>query len=151
MHYITDIFSNKILQTAGLSWLVAQIIKVIITLIRDKRLDFTKLFSSGGMPSSHAAFTVSLASAVGFVTGFKSVEFATTAAFAFVVMYDATGVRRSAGEQARILNRIVDSLGHENISETGKKLKELLGHTPFEVFGGAILGVFIAVIFNIFA
>lgn len=151
MYYITDIFSNKVLQTAVLSWFVAQMIKVIITLIKDDRLDFTKLFSSGGMPSSHAAFTVSLAVAVGFAAGFRSVEFAIAAAFAFVVMYDATGVRRSAGEQARILNRIVESMGRENISETGKKLKELLGHTPFEVFGGAILGIVIAVIFNIYA
>ncbi len=146
MNYIADIFSNKILLVSGISWLAAQVIKVIITLIKTRRFDFTRLLGSGGMPSSHAAFTVSLATATGLQVGFKSPLFAVTAAFAFVVMYDATGVRRSAGEQAKILNRIVESMEHGDISETGKKLKELLGHTPFEVFAGAILGVFIAVI-----
>lgn len=146
MDYITDIFSNKILQTAGVSWLIAQVIKVIITLTKTRRFDFARLLGSGGMPSSHAAFTVSLATAVGLQTGFKSPLFAVTAAFSFVVMYDATGVRRSAGEQAKILNRIMESMEHGDTKETGKKLKELLGHTPFEVFAGAILGVFIAVI-----
>lgn len=146
MSYITDIFSNKILQTAAISWLAAQTIKIVITLIVTKRFDFTRLFGSGGMPSSHAAFTVALATDVGLQSGFKSPLFAVTAAFAFVVMYDATGVRRSAGEQARIINKIVEAMGHGDISETGKKLKELLGHTPFEVFAGAVLGIFIAVI-----
>ena len=146
MDYIVDILTNKILQTSVLAWFLAQIIKVIIGLLTTKQFDFTRLFGSGGMPSSHAAFTVSLATAVGLEAGFNSRIFAVTAAFAFVVMYDATGVRRSAGEQARILNRIVESMGNGDVSETGKKLKELLGHTPFEVFAGAVLGIVIAVI-----
>lgn len=146
MNYIIDIFSNKILQIAIISWFIAQVIKVVLTLLKDRRLDFTRLFGSGGMPSSHASFTVSLATAVGFYTRFTSVEFALAAAFAIVVMYDATGVRRSAGEQAKILNKIVESMRHENFSETGEKLKELLGHTPVQVFAGAILGVVVAII-----
>ena len=146
MEHIIEIFTNKILQTAILSWFAAQVIKVILTLLKDRTLDFTRLFGSGGMPSSHAAFTVSLATAVGFTSSFASVDFALAAAFAIVVMYDATGVRRSAGEQASILNKIVEKLGKEHISETGKKLKELLGHTPIQVFAGAILGLFIAII-----
>ncbi len=146
MDYIIEIFNNKIIQTAIISWFVAQVIKVILTLIKDRTLDFTRLFGSGGMPSSHAAFTVSLATAVGYTASFSSVEFALAAAFAIVVMYDATGVRRSAGEQAAILNKIVEKLGKEHISETGKKLKELLGHTPVQVFAGAVLGLFIAII-----
>lgn len=146
MNYIIEIFTNKIIQTAILSWFIAQVIKVILTLIKDRTLDFTRLFGSGGMPSSHASFTVSLATAVGFTASFSSVEFALAAAFAIVVMYDATGVRRSAGEQAAILNKIVERLGKEHISETGKKLKELLGHTPVQVFAGAVLGLFIAII-----
>ena len=100
MNYIIDIFSNKILQIAIISWFIAQVIKVVLTLLKDRRLDFTRLFGSGGMPSSHASFTVSLATAVGFYTRFTSVEFALAAAFAIVVMYDATGVRRAAGKQA---------------------------------------------------
>lgn len=150
MSYIIDILSNNILQTALISWAVAQLIKAIIALIKYRRFDFTRLFGSGGMPSSHSAFTVSLAVAVGLNTGFNSVEFAITAAFAIVVMYDATGVRRSAGEQAKILNRIVESLGQKNISQTGKRLKELLGHTPLEVFAGAILGIIIGIVYNIY-
>lgn len=147
MNYIIDVFTNKILLIAVLSWFVAQVIKVILTLIKFRELDFTRLFGSGGMPSSHASFTVSLASAVGFTTGFSSVEFALAAAFAIVVMYDATGVRRSAGEQAKILNQIVETMKNDKISDTGKKLKELLGHTPIQVFAGAVLGAFIACIF----
>ena len=147
MNYIIDVFTNKILLIAVLSWFVAQVIKVILTLIKFRELDFTRLFGSGGMPSSHASFTVSLASAVGFTTGFSSVEFALAAAFAIVVMYDATSVRRSAGEQAKILNQIVETMKNDKISDTGKKLKELLGHTPIQVFAGAVLGAFIACIF----
>ena len=149
MNYFADIFLNKILQAAILSWFIAQAIKVIITLIKDRRFDFTRMFGSGGMPSSHASFTVSLATAVGLETSFSSVEFALAAAFAIVVMYDATGVRRSAGEQAKILNKIVESMRSETPSQTGKKLKELLGHTPFEVFAGAVLGIIVAIIFCI--
>ena len=147
MNYIIDVFTNKILLIAVLSWFVAQVIKVILTLIKFRELDFTRLFGSGGMPSSHASFTVSLATAVGFTTGFSSVEFALAAAFSIVVMYDATGVRRSAGEQAKILNQIVETMKNDKISDTGKKLKELLGHTPIQVFAGAVLGAFIACIF----
>ena len=147
MNYVSDIFLNKILQVAILSWFIAQAIKVIITLIKDRRFDFTRMFGSGGMPSSHASFTASLATAVGLETSFSSVEFALAAAFAMVVMYDATGVRRSAGEQAKILNKIVESMRYKEPSQAGKKLKELLGHTPFEVFAGAVLGIIVAIIF----
>lgn len=149
MNSILDIFSNRILLTAIFSWFIAQIIKVIHTLIRDKKIDFTRMFGSGGMPSSHASFTVSLATAIGLEMGFSGVEFALATAFSVVVMYDATGVRRSAGEQAAILNRIVERFGKETLEDTGKKLKELLGHTPIQVFAGAVLGIIIAVIRHI--
>lgn len=147
MEYINQLFTNEYLMIAIVSWFIAQAIKVILTLIKDKHLDFTRLFGSGGMPSSHASFTVSLATAIGFKTSFNSIEFALAAAFAIVVMYDATGVRRSAGEQAKILNKIVDSMRHEKFTQTGEKLKELLGHTPFEVFWGAVLGIAVAVFY----
>ena len=149
MNSILDIFSNRILLTAIFSWFIAQIIKVIHTLIRDKKIDFTRMFGSGGMPSSHASFTVSLATAIGLEMGFSGVEFALATAFSVVVMYDATGVRRSAGEQAAILNRIVERFGKETLEDTGKKLKELLGHTPIQVFAGAVLGIIFAVIRHI--
>ncbi|MGN0181237.1 MAG: divergent PAP2 family protein [Candidatus Ornithomonoglobus sp.] len=146
MDYLLQLAENSILQTALLSWLAAQILKVIIVFIIERRLDFTRLTGSGGMPSSHSAFTVSLAAAAGFTAGFDSVIFAIAAAFSIVVMYDASGVRRSAGQQAVILNKIVERIGKDDIAETGKKLKELLGHTPTEVFAGAILGLIIAII-----
>lgn len=146
MHCIFEISSNPILQTAFIAWFAAQLIKIILTLIKERRFDFTRLFGSGGMPSSHAAFTVSLAVSIGFYEGFNSVMFALAAAFSIVVMYDATGVRRSAGEQAAILNKIVEKLGREHISQTGKMLKELLGHTPIQVFTGALLGILVAIL-----
>ena len=146
MRYLLELCGNGILLTALIAWFAAQLIKVIIVLIIERRVDFTRITGSGGMPSSHSSFTVSLAAAIGFTNGFDSVEFALAAAFSLVVMYDASGVRRSAGQQAAILNRIVEKLGKEELSATGKKLKELLGHTPMEVMAGAILGLIIAII-----
>lgn len=146
MRYLLELCGNGILLTALIAWFAAQLIKVIIVLIIERRVDFTRITGSGGMPSSHSSFTVSLAAAIGFTNGFDSVEFALAAAFSLVVMYDASGVRRSAGQQAAILNRIVEKLGKEELSATGKKLKELLGHTPMEVMAGAILGLIIAIV-----
>ncbi len=146
MNYIMDIFGNKILITAAIAWAIAQLIKIVLTLITDHKFDFTRITGTGGMPSSHSAFSVSLAVAIGFEEGFASPIFALAAAFSIVVMYDATGIRRSAGQQAAILNKIVDKIGHEDITETGKRLKELLGHTPVQVFAGAALGIAIAVL-----
>lgn len=144
MDSILLILQNDVLQTAFLAWLIAQMIKVFLVLIKEKKFDFTRITGSGGMPSSHSSFSVSLAVAVGFSAGFDSVIFALAAAFSIVVMYDATGVRRSAGQQAVILNKIVEKIGRENIAETGKKLKELLGHTPVQVLAGALLGIAVA-------
>lgn len=149
MDIITDIFTNMVFLSAVISWFIAQLIKVIYTLIKDKKLDFARMFGSGGMPSSHSALTASMATAVGLEAGFNSVEFAIATILTFIVMHDATGVRRSAGEQAKILNKIVEEFGKEKLSDTGKKLKELLGHTPKQVFFGALLGIFIAIILYI--
>ena len=146
MEYLLQIVQNEVIQTSVLSWFVAQMIKVLIVLITDRKLDFTRITGSGGMPSSHSSFTVSLACACGFIEGFNSVAFGLATAFSLVVMYDASGVRRAAGHQAAVLNQIVEKIGKEDISVTGKKLKELLGHSPVEVFAGAILGIIIAVI-----
>ena len=149
MTYLLQIIQNEILLTAILSWFIAQLIKVVLVLIKDRKLDFTRLMGSGGMPSSHSSFTVSLAVAIGFEAGFDSIVFALSLAFSFVVMYDASGVRRSAGQQAVILNQIVERLGKEGFSQTSKKLKELLGHSPLEVLAGAILGIVVAIIRHI--
>lgn len=145
MRYLQDFFSNSVVWTAVIGWFVAQALKIVLTW-DNKRFDFRRIIGSGGMPSSHAAFVVSLAMAVGFEMGFSSPVFAVAGVMAFVVMYDATGVRRSAGQQAAILNKIVDSIQESDMPKTEKRLKELLGHTPIEVFAGAILGIIIAII-----
>lgn len=146
MEYLLQIAQNEVVQTSILSWFIAQMLKVLIVLIIEKKLDFTRITGSGGMPSSHSSFTVSLACACGFIDGFDSVSFGLAAAFSLVVMYDASGVRRAAGHQAAVLNQIIEKIGKEDISVTGKKLKELLGHSPVEVFAGAILGIIVAII-----
>ena len=140
---ISDFFGNAILGSAGWAWLVAQILKVCINGVRERRLNLRYLVTMGGMPSSHSATVAALAMAVGLKEGLSSTAFAIAFIFALVVMYDAAGVRRAAMMQARILNQIIDELfrGHP-ISET--HLRELLGHTPFEVIVGAALGCVVA-------
>lgn len=150
MQYLREILHNEILWTTIIAWFLAQIIKVIYVSAKTKKLDFSRMVGSGGMPSSHSSFCVSLAVAVGFNNGFSSASFAICVCFALVVMYDAAGVRRSAGEQAKILNKIVEEWGRGDFTHTETKLKELLGHTPIEVIAGAILGLAVAIIRHIF-
>ena len=121
-------------------WLVAQTAKMINCFIESRRLDFSYMVSTGGMPSAHSAMASALAMSLGLCEGFDSAIFALGAAFAIVVMFDAQSVRKAAGEQAKVLNSIVDELLHEHhLSET--KLKELLGHTRIEVLMGCITGI----------
>ncbi|MCH5210835.1 MAG: divergent PAP2 family protein [Oscillospiraceae bacterium] len=144
MSYLQQFVSNSVFITAILGWVVAQALKIVLSW--DKKLDFKRFVGSGGMPSSHASFVMSLTMAVGFEQGFDSALFAISAVMSFVVMYDAAGIRRSAGQQATILNKLVESMRQADFPKTEKRLKELLGHTPIEVFGGAILGIIIAII-----
>ncbi len=141
---MSDFYSSSILVTTIIAWFIAQVLKVILVFIKKKKLDFRRLIGSGGMPSSHASFVVSLAASVGLKEGFSSTMFAISVVVALVVMYDAAGVRRAAGQQAKILNMLVDEWGKNNFENTEKKLKELLGHTPTEVFAGALLGIAVA-------
>ena len=142
-------WNDNVIVTCILAWFIAQFIKVILTLIKDKKIDFRRFVGAGGFPSSHASFVTSLATAVGVINGFNSSEFAICVVLALVVMYDAAGVRRAAGQQARILNKIVEEWDNKDLAKTDKRLKELLGHTPKEVFAGAILGIVIALIRHI--
>jgi hypothetical protein len=139
------IFGNRILDIVLVSLIVAQALKVIIGLFTEKKLNFHRFLDTGNMPSSHTSSVTSLATAVALQHGLHSTHFAISLVLAVVVMYDATGVRRAAGKQAVVLNKIVDNIkkkeGHVLLEEN---LKELLGHTPLEVFGGAVLGVLIA-------
>ena len=143
---MTEIFANPVFMAAAWAWAVAQTLKVLFYSMRERRVNLRWLVTMGGMPSSHSATVAGLATAVGLREGVRSTPFAIALAFALVVMYDAAGVRRAAMTQARILNQIVDELfqGHP-ISET--RLRELLGHTPVEVFVGAILGIAIAIFY----
>jgi acid phosphatase family membrane protein YuiD len=141
----SQFFRNKILITTLVAWVIAQTIKVTIGAIKQKKFDFRWFVGTGGMPSSHAAGAACLATAVGIGCGFDSVHFALAAAFALVVMFDAQGVRRAAGWQARILNKIMDDIYWQGrINE--HRLRELVGHTPVEVIIGALVGVSVALI-----
>jgi uncharacterized protein len=127
------------------AWLIAQVIKVMEDSLRHRRFDLRRLASAGGMPSSHTALVLSLTTVIGSKRGLNSPEFAISAIFSVVVMYDATGVRRAAGRQAAVLNRIIDDLFHrEGIRE--ERLRELLGHTPVEVIAGALLGIVVSLV-----
>lgn len=145
MTILEAIFNNYLLKVVLIAWFAAQFLKVLIILITKKNLNVSLFISSGGMPSSHSAFSTSLAVGVGKITGFDSLEFAISFAFAMIVMYDAAGVRRAAGKQAKILNSIIEDYYHDSHFNK-ERLKELLGHTPIEVFAGALLGIIIAAI-----
>lgn len=136
---------NPIFEVSFWAWFTAQLLKVIYELIKHRRLDFSRMVSAGGMPSSHAAFVAGLTTSVGHVVGWGSPELAICLVVALIIMYDAAGVRRAAGKQARLLNQIVAHLQHGGkINSEKEKLKELLGHTPVEVVAGAALGVVIS-------
>lgn len=134
---------NLVLNLCIISWLAAQILKVIIYYARNRKLDFHYLISSGGMPSSHSSVVCSCATSVGLIDGWSSISFAITVVLAFIVMYDAANVRKAAGEQAKILNYIMEHRKEMRPEFLSKELKELLGHTPLQVFGGALLGILI--------
>jgi len=143
------ILGNKIFDIVAVALVIAQTFKVLYTLFTEKKLNFRKFLDTGSMPSSHTASVVSLTTAIGIFEGVESVLFALSTVFAIVVMYDASGVRRAAGKQAGVLNKIVENIrkkeGHTILEEN---LKELLGHTPLEVIAGAALGVAVAFIMS---
>jgi acid phosphatase family membrane protein YuiD len=127
------------------AWAIAQAAKVILTSWRQRRLNLRVLAETGGMPSSHAAIVMGMTTAVGKYAGVSSAPFAIALIFSFVVMYDAAGLRRAAGRQAAILNRLVEDLVHMRGMQE-QKLRELLGHTPVEVVVGALLGIGVGLI-----
>jgi hypothetical protein len=141
----TPLVNNKILMTTLLAWVIAQTIKVGIGVISQRRFDFRWFVGTGGMPSSHAAGASCLATATGLQYGFDSAFFALAAFFALVVMFDAQGVRRATGKQARILNKITEDIYWQGRIDEGR-LRELVGHTPIEVIVGFFLGIAIAVV-----
>ena len=145
MNTLMTIITNKYLYIPLLLWFLIQTFKVIYDLITLKKLDFKRIMGAGGMPSSHSAIAVSIATLIGKYEGVDSSIFALAVIFAFVVMYDAAGVRRAAGKQARLLNKIIETPGMSTLEVQGK-LVEVLGHTPIQVFVGAALGVIVGLI-----
>ncbi|HEX9363464.1 MAG TPA: divergent PAP2 family protein [Candidatus Dormibacteraeota bacterium] len=135
----------KFLLAPLVAWTIAQAAKVLLTSFRQRRLNLRVLAETGGMPSSHSAIVMGLTTAIGKYAGVGSAAFAIALIFTFVVMYDAAGLRRAAGRQAEVLNRLVDDLVHmRGVQE--QRLRELLGHTPLEVFVGAAIGLGVGLI-----
>lgn len=146
MDVLIQIFTNKYIYIPLLTWFFIQLFKVIWDLVETKKFNFKRILGAGGMPSSHSAVVMALATLVGKNVGFDSPVFALAVIFAFVVMYDAAGVRRAAGKQAKLLNKIVETKGLTGV-EVSERLVEVLGHTPLQVIVGALIGLVAGLIF----
>lgn len=129
-----------------ITWFCIQTFKVIWDLVTTKKWNFKRIVGAGGMPSSHAATTVVIATMIGKDLGTTSPVFALALIVALVVMYDACGVRRETGKQAKILNEIVNTPGLSKV-QVNEKLVELVGHTPIQVIVGALIGIVVGLIF----
>lgn len=140
MNDLQELIGNKYIIVPMFIWLGIQIFKVLWDLVKEKKFNFKRILGAGGMPSSHSAVVCSLATMIGRNEGFDSPIFGLAVIMALVVMYDAAGVRRAAGKQAKLLNKIVNTPGLA-IETVHEKLVEVLGHTPTEVFVGAVLGI----------
>jgi acid phosphatase family membrane protein YuiD len=139
---VNELLLNKVLVSAVIAWVIGQFLKFPLEFILNKRWNWGIMFSSGGLPSSHSALVTAVALSIGFQEGFNTSLFALSAAIAMIVIYDAAGVRRQAGIHAERINEIM-----RNFIESGhfpeEDLKEMLGHTPFEVISGVLLGVLV--------
>lgn len=129
------------------TWFFIQLFKLVYDLVTTKKFNFKRILGAGGMPSSHSAVVTSLTTMIGIEQGFDSPIFGLAVIFSFIVMYDAAGVRRAAGKQAKLLNKIVQT---PNLSgmEVTEKLQEVLGHTPIQVIVGAIIGIIVGLVFG---
>lgn len=140
---LIQLFQNQVLLCTLVAWIIAQTLKVFLSVRQQRRFDAKWFLGTGGMPSAHSAGVVALATGVGLENGFQTAGFAVAAMFALVTMFDAQGVRRAAGRQAVVLNKMIDEVYLSGqVSE--ERLKELIGHTPFEVFVGAAVGCLVA-------
>ncbi|GCE11731.1 divergent PAP2 family protein [Tengunoibacter tsumagoiensis] len=140
-----SLLDNHVLWASFIAWAIAQVSKTVYELFKQRKLVVSRLVSSGGMPSSHSALVTALATATGRVAGVGSTAFAITVVLASIVMYDAAGVRRAVSIQARILNQMIDEVfTGRPLAE--KRLRELIGHTPIQVFVGALLGIVVGLV-----
>ncbi|MBM3166280.1 MAG: divergent PAP2 family protein [Chloroflexi bacterium] len=147
-----SLLTNKIIWVPAAAWVVAQVLKLVIASIREKRFMLSYLTTMGGMPSSHTALVCALATTIAVVEGLGSPLFAVAAFFALIVMYDAAGVRQTVGNQSVMLNRLLDELfkGKAKVNpEFEQRLRELIGHTNFQVIAGALLGIAFAMVFTL--
>ncbi len=143
--FLDQLGRNHVAFAALMAWFVAQAIKVLMGLVRTRKFDFRWFVRSGGMPSSHVSMSMGLCTSVGLYYGFNSGLFALALGFTIITMFDAQGVRRHSGKQAEILNKIIEDIyEHKGVQEN--RLKEFIGHAPVEVYAGAALGIFIAII-----
>ena len=143
---VAQLGRNRIFVASLCSWFTAQVLKVVLGVLKDKRFNFKWLVSSGGMPSSHVAVSACLTTSIGLYYGFDSGLFAMALCFAAITMFDAQGVRWHSGKQAQALNRILEDIySHKGIQQA--PLKQLIGHTPIEVYAGMALGIVMAVLF----
>lgn len=151
MQYITELLSNKMLMGGLVGWAAAQVLKTMIFLIVNKKFQIERLFGDGGMPSGHSATVAAIATAAGLEYGLSSPIFALAVAMAIIVMHDAMGVRLETGKQAKVLNEMIDLVEHLSGKDitNEEKLKEFVGHTPFQVGMGCILGIVVAVLMHL--
>ena len=145
MNDFQKIVTNKYLYVPLILWFCIQTFKVIYDLVTTKKFNFKRIMGAGGMPSSHSAVVTSLASLIGKYEGYDTTIFAMAVIFAMVVMYDAAGVRRAAGKQAHLLNKIIETPGLTGV-EVQERLVEVLGHTPLQVIVGATLGIVVGIL-----
>lgn len=140
---LQQFFANRTLLAAIFAWFSAQLIKIILTALSEKKIDISRIYGAGGMPSSHSALVTAMTTSIGKIYGFDAPIFAVSCVFTMIVMYDAAGVRRAAGKQAKAINLL---FMHTDL-KFEEQLKELLGHTPLQVFCGAVLGIVVGCFF----
>ena len=141
---INELLRNKVLLISASAWLVAGILKTIIELVVNRKLHMSRVFGAGGMPSSHTSTVIALTISTGYYAGISSVPFAIAVIFAIVVIHDAVGVRQETGKQAKVLNAMMFESDAFSDLDFEKKLKEYIGHTPFQVLVGGVVGAIVA-------
>jgi uncharacterized protein len=142
---LADFVDNQVLVISASTWAITQVLKVLVILVQERRIAWNYLVASGGMPSAHSATVCALCTSIALTLGIGTTYFSIAVVLAAIVMYDAAGVRQSVGQQSAILNRLVKEFSFRTTKlDREKDLREFIGHTPFQVFVGALLGVFIA-------
>ena len=149
MATILAFFKNEVLMVSVAAWVTAQFLKFFFTGLTTRKFKLERLTGAGGMPSGHSATVSSLIISMARVEGLASSGFALSVLLAMIVMYDAMGVRYAAGQQAKVINKLVDNVEKETNTEVADDLKEVLGHTPLEVAAGAMLGILVSIVYSI--